>query len=107
MVAQAREISQVTADILDSNNRTVSAGDITASGLGKRDIWVFGWNWNATTLQLSDDKSFIMDAGESSVPGLLYLDQSVPPVQVSVVFNSTGKNQQNHEQQIYLLRFPQ
>ncbi len=91
MVVQAAEISQVTADILDSSNKTVFAGDITASGLGSRDIWVFGWNWNATTLQLSDDKSFIMDAGESSVPGLLYLDQSVPPVQVGVVFNSTGR----------------
>lgn len=91
MIVQAAEIRQVTADILDSSNKTVFAKDITASGRGSVDIWRFAWRWNATTLQLSDDNSFIMDAGESSVPGLLYPNQSLPPVRVNVVFDSSGR----------------
>lgn len=91
IVVQAAEIRQVTVDILNSSNRTVFAGDITASGQGSGDLWRFGWKWNATTLQLSDDKSPILDAGEGTVPGLLYLNRSVAPVQVRVVFNSSGR----------------
>ena len=91
MIVQAAEIRQVTADILDSSNKTVFVEDITASGQGSGDIWGFAWRWNATTLQLSDDKSPILDAGEGTVPALLYLNQSVPPVQVRVVFDSTGR----------------
>ena len=33
----------------------------------------------------------IMDASESSVPALLYLNPSTPPVQVGVVFDSSGR----------------
>ena len=62
MIVQAAEIRQVTADILDSSNKTVFSEDITALGLGSGELWVFAWKWNATTLQLSDDKSLIMDA---------------------------------------------
>jgi S-layer protein (TIGR01567 family) len=91
MIVQAAEIRQVTADILDSSNRTVFVEDLTASGQGSGDVWGFAWRWNATTLQLSDDKSPILDAGAGTVPALLYLNQSVPPVQVRVVFDSTGR----------------
>ena len=91
MIVQAAEIRQVTADILDSNNRTVFVEDVTASGQGSGDVWGFAWRWNATTLQLSDDKSLILDAGAGTVPALLYLNQSEPPVQVRVVFDSTGR----------------
>jgi S-layer protein (TIGR01567 family) len=91
MVVQAAEIRRVTADILDSSNRTVSIKDVTASGQGSGDIWGFGWRWNATTLQLSDDKRPILDAVAGTVPAVLYLNKSVPPVQVRVVFDSAGR----------------
>jgi S-layer protein (TIGR01567 family) len=91
MIVQAAEIRQVTADILDSSNRTVFVEDVTASGQGSGDVWGFAWRWNATSLQLSDDKSPILDAGVGTVPALLYLNQSVPPVQVRVIFDSTGR----------------
>jgi S-layer protein (TIGR01567 family) len=91
LVVQAGEIRRVTADILDSSNKTVFVEDVTASGQGSRDVWGFGWTWDATTLQLSDDRSPILNAGEGSVPGLLFLNQSTPPVQVRVIFNSTGR----------------
>ncbi len=91
MIVQAAEIRQVTADILDSSNKTVFTEDITPLGLGSGDLWIFSWKWNATTLQLSDDKSQVLDARGVSVPGLLYLNQSTPPVQVGVVFDSSGR----------------
>ncbi len=91
MIVQAAEIHQVTADILDSSNKTVFTEDITALGLGSGDLWGFVWKWNATTLQLSDDKSQVLDARGGAVPGLLYLNSSTPPVQVGVVFDSLGR----------------
>jgi S-layer protein (TIGR01567 family) len=91
MIVQAAEIRQVTADILDSSNNTVFTEDITPLGLGSGDLWIFSWKWNATTLQLSDDKSQVLDARGISVPGLLYLNQSTPPVQVGIVFDSSGR----------------
>ncbi|HEX7445607.1 MAG TPA: S-layer protein domain-containing protein, partial [Methanothrix sp.] len=91
MIVQAAEIHQVTADILDSSNKTLFTEDITTLGLGSGDLWGFAWRWNATTLQLSDDKSRVLDARGGSVPGLLYLNSSTPPVQVGVVFDSSGR----------------
>ncbi len=91
MIEQAAEIRQVTANILDSRNRTVFTRDITNLGQGSGDIWFFAWTWNTTTLQLSDDKSQIIDASDSLVPGLLYLNLSSPPVQVGVFFDSSGR----------------
>jgi S-layer protein (TIGR01567 family) len=91
MIVQAAEIRRVTADILDSSNKTVFTEDITPLGLGSGDLWIFSWKWNATTLQLSDDKSQVLDARGNSVPGLLYLNQTTPPVQVGIVFDSSGR----------------
>ena len=91
MIVQAAEIHRVTADILDSSNKTIFTGDITALGLGSGDLWGFAWKWNATTLQLSDDKSQVLDARGGSVPGLLYLNHSTSPVQVGVVFDPLGR----------------
>jgi hypothetical protein len=91
MIVQAAEIRRVTADILDSSNKTVFTEDITPLGLGSGDLWIFSWKWNATTLQLSDDKSQVLDARGLSVPGLLYLNESTPPVQVGIVFDSSGR----------------
>ena len=91
MIVQAAEINRVTTDILDASNETISSADITALGLGSGDIWGFAWKWNATSLQLSDDKSQVLDARGGSVPGLLYLNSSTPPMQVGVLFNSLGR----------------
>ncbi len=89
MVVRAAEIHQVTADILDSSNRTVFLRDITDLAKGSGDSWSFSWRWNVTTLQLSDDNSPIMDAG--TVPGLLYLNPSLSPFQVNVKFDLAGR----------------
>ncbi|MBN1236842.1 MAG: hypothetical protein JW999_12465, partial [Methanotrichaceae archaeon] len=59
IIVKAAEISQVMGSILDSSNRTVFSRDITRFGQGSGDLWGFAWKWNATTLQLSDDKSLI------------------------------------------------
>jgi S-layer protein (TIGR01567 family) len=91
MIVRAAEIRQVTADILDSSNRTVFSRDITGLAQGSGDLWSFSWKWNATTLQLSDDNNPVLDAGSSPVPGLLYLSPFLSPVQVSVKFDSSGR----------------
>ena len=91
MVVKAAEIRKVTADILDSSNRTVFSRDITRLAQGSGDLWGFAWGWNATTMQLGDDKSPVLDASGSPVPGLLYLSSSTPAQQVGVIFDSTGR----------------
>jgi hypothetical protein len=91
MIVKAAEIRRVTADILDSSQRSVSSGDITELAKGSGELWEFSWKWNATTLQLSDDDSPILDAIGSTVPGLLYLGPSLPSVQVGVKFDSSGR----------------
>lgn len=88
---QAAEIKQVTVDIVDSSNRTIFSRDITNLGQGSGEQWFFNWIWNATVLELSDDKSQIMDVGDNLVPALLRLNQSSPEEQVGVYFNSTGR----------------
>ncbi|MDD4161700.1 MAG: S-layer protein domain-containing protein [Methanothrix sp.] len=91
MLVKAAEIREVTAYILDSNNRTVFSRDITGLGQGSGDLWGFAWKWNATTMQLSDDKSLVLDTSGSSVGGLLYLNSSASPRQVGVIFDSIGR----------------
>ena len=91
MIVPAAEIRQVMVSILDSSNRTVFSRDITSLGQGSGDLWGFAWSWNGTTLQLSDDKSPIMDDSNNRVPALLYLSPSTSPVQVGVVFDPSGR----------------
>ena len=91
MIVPAAEIRQVLVSILDSSNRTVFSKDITSLGQGSGELWSFSWKWNVTTLQLSDDKSPIMDASETQVPALLYLSPSTSPIQVGVVFDPSGR----------------
>ena len=91
IIVKAAEIRQVLVSILDSGNRTVFSRDITGIGQGSGDLWGFAWKWNATTLQLSDDRSPVLDASGSPVPGLLYLSPSTPAQQVSVIFDSMGR----------------
>lgn len=92
MAVQAGDISSVTADIMESStNRTVYSIDLTNLGVGSGDRWLFSWSWNATTLRLSDDGSPLMDAYGAAMPALLYLNNSTGPVQVSVLFDSSGR----------------
>jgi hypothetical protein len=91
IIVNAAEIRQVMVSILDSDNRTVFTGDITNLGQGSGDLWGFNWQWKATTMQLSDDKSPVLDASGSGVPALLYLNKSTSPRQVGVKFNSEGR----------------
>ncbi|MHB8117442.1 MAG: S-layer protein domain-containing protein [Methanothrix sp.] len=91
MVVKAAEIRLVTADILDSSNRTVFTRDITGLAQGSGDLWGFAWKWNATTMQLSDDKSLVLNASGGPVPGLLYLSPSTPALQVRVIFETNGR----------------
>jgi len=91
IIVKAAEIRQVMVSILDSSNRTVFTRDITSLGQGSGDLWGFAWKWNATTMQMSDDKSLVLDASGSPVPGLLYLGPSTPAQQVGVIFDSMGR----------------
>jgi hypothetical protein len=89
MVVQAAEITEVVAEILDSSGNTVYSRDLTRSGMGSGDIWLYGWSWNASVLSLSDDESRIMDT--SFAPALLYQNASTLPVQVGVRLDGQGK----------------
>lgn len=103
IAVQAAEIQKVSADILDPDGRTVFGLDLTESGLGSRDNWIFGWSWNATTLRLSDDGSPLLDANQP-VPAMLYLNESSEPVKVWILFDPSGRisNMQEGETSYYL-----
>ncbi|MDD2835472.1 MAG: S-layer protein domain-containing protein [Methanothrix sp.] len=91
IIVNAAEIRQVMVSILDSGNRTVFTGDITNLGQGSGDLWGFNWQWNATTMLLSDDNSPVLDASGSGVPAMLYLNETTSPRQVGVKFNPEGR----------------
>lgn len=91
MIVQAGEIRSVVLDIQDSSNKTVLLSDITELGQGSGNIWVYALRWNATTMQLSDDKSQMIDAGGSPVPGILYLNNSSLPLPVRATFDVRGR----------------
>jgi S-layer protein (TIGR01567 family) len=91
MIVPAAEIRRVTADILDSNNRTIWAKDLTSTGMGSRDLWMYSWNWSATSLRLSDDGSLVLDANGGRVPGFLYLNKTSPPAKVDIKFDPSGR----------------
>jgi len=91
IIVNAAEIRQVMVSILDSGNRTVFTRDITNLGQGSGDLWGFNWQWNATTMLLSDDNSLVLDASGSGVPAMLYLNKTTSPRQVGVKFNPEGR----------------
>ena len=91
MIVPAAEIRRVTADILDSNNRTIWAKDLTGMGVGSRDLWMYSWNWSTIALRLSDDGSPVLDANGGRVPGFIYLNQTSPPTRVDIKFDSSGR----------------
>jgi len=90
IAVQAAEIQKVSVDILDPEGRTVYGRDLTERGLGSEDNWIFAWNWNATTLRLSDDGGPLLDANQP-VPALLYQNTSSEPVKVWILFDQSGK----------------
>jgi len=91
MIVQAAEIKQVTADILNSSNRTLFSKDITSLARGSGELWSFDWDWNLTTLQLSDNGQQVLDADGGPVPALLYLNATAAPEQVVVRFDGAGR----------------
>jgi len=91
MITKAGEIIEVLAEIIDATGNTVYFKDITNLGRGSGDQWAYFWTWNATTLKLSDDGSQIMDAGQISLPAVLYLGESTPPIKVGVKFDESGR----------------
>lgn len=91
ILVNAAEIRQVAVSILDSSNRSVFTGDITSLGRGSGDMWLFGWRWNATTMVLSDDGRAVLDASGNAVPAMLFLNNTAPPRQVGVNFDSEGR----------------
>jgi S-layer protein (TIGR01567 family) len=91
MVVKAWDITKVSAEIADSEGRTVFYKDLTTQTKGSLDIWNYFWTWNASALELSDDGSRIIDAGPVPIPALLYIDEYSPPKQVRVKFNEFGR----------------
>jgi S-layer protein (TIGR01567 family) len=91
MIVQAAEIRQVLMSILDSNNRTVYSRDITSLGMGSDQFWRFDWIWNATTRQIGDNGSVLLDAGSQPLNGILYLNKSSLPVMVFVTIDPQGR----------------
>jgi len=91
VIVRAAEIRQVLVSILDSSNRTVFTSDITSLGMGSGELWRFDWIWNATTRQIGDNGSVLLDAGERPLMGLLYLNGSSFPMQVYVTIDSQGR----------------
>jgi S-layer protein (TIGR01567 family) len=91
MIVQAGDIVRVGAEIFDQSGRSVYYKDLYNFGLGSEDLWGYFWQWNASVLELSDDNSPIIDAEGSSIPGLLYLNDSSRPVQVGIMFDGSGK----------------
>ncbi|MFB3763803.1 MAG: S-layer protein domain-containing protein [Methanotrichaceae archaeon] len=94
MVVQAGAIVQVTAEILDQSSKTICFRDLTDIGQdlsqGSGDLWGYFWTWNATVLKMSDDGSTILDVN-GPIPGMLFINRSSSPLQVSVLFDNAGR----------------
>ncbi|HSD59026.1 MAG TPA: S-layer protein domain-containing protein [Methanotrichaceae archaeon] len=89
MLVKAGDIRRVNAEIINPDGWIVYSRDITEQKMGSGDSWVFSWRWNATTLMLSDNGSYLMDA-DQPLPALLYVNQSSQPVKVDILFGSSG-----------------
>jgi len=86
----AGDLRLITAEVLDSQGRTVNIKDLTLLGTGSRDRWTYNWQWNATILVLGDNKTMIPEA-ETDIPtAVLYLNQSSEPLPVVVNFDGNG-----------------
>ena len=85
----AGDIVSVTAETVDSKGQRVILGDLTSSGVGSGDQWLYSWQWNATVPTLSDDGTVLP---ESEVQGgVLQVNNSTDPVSVMVSFDESGQ----------------
>ena len=91
MLVKAWDITRVSAEIADSAGRTVFYRDLTTQTEGFGDLRNYFWTWNASVLELNDDRSRIMDTGLVPIPALLYADEYSLPTQVGVKFNEYGR----------------
>ncbi|NYT02723.1 MAG: hypothetical protein GKC10_08225, partial [Methanosarcinales archaeon] len=86
----AGDLRLVTADVLDSQGRTVNTKDLTLLGAGSRDRWTYDWQWNATTLLLGENRSLIPEAESDMPTAVLFLNQSSEALPVVVKFDQDG-----------------
>ncbi len=78
------DIKRASAEILDPGSQSILLADLTSTGLGSKDRWLYFWQWDATALTLSDDGSLL-----PIIPvhmGVLYPNESSSPVPVLVRF---------------------
>ncbi len=85
---RAGEIKSVTAETVDSEGKRVILGDLTASGVGANDEWLYSWQWNATVPALSDDRTILPESDIQG--GVLQVNNSTDPVSVMVSFDGSG-----------------
>ena len=86
---RAGEIKSVTAETVDSEGKRVILGDLTASGVGAKDEWLYSWQWNATVPALSDDGTILHESDLQG--GVLQVNNSTDPVSVMVSFDESGR----------------
>ena len=84
MAVLGGDIKRASAEILDSDGRSILLADLTSAGLGSEDRWLYFWQWDATMLALSDDGSLLPITPVHM--GVLYPNESSSPVQVLVQF---------------------
>ncbi len=85
----AGEIKSVIAETVDAGGRRVIQGDLTRSGVGAKDQWLYSWQWNATVPALSDDLKILPESDVQG--GLLQINDSAEPVPVTVTFDLSGR----------------
>jgi S-layer protein (TIGR01567 family) len=84
----AGEIKSVTAETVDSEGRRVILGDLTSSGVGASDQWLYSWQWNATVPALSDDGTVLPVSDVQG--GILQVNNTTEPVSVLANFDESG-----------------
>ncbi|HPE49881.1 MAG TPA: S-layer protein domain-containing protein [Methanothrix soehngenii] len=82
-------IVSITAETVDSQGRRMVLGDLTASGVGKENQWLYSWQWNATVPALSDDRTILPVLDLQG--GVLQVNNTTEPVQVLVGFDGAGR----------------
>lgn len=85
---RAAEIKSLTAETVDSQGRRMIMGDLTGSGVGARDQWLYSWQWNTTVPTLSDDGSILHESDLQG--GVLQINNTTDPVSVLVSFEQSG-----------------
>lgn len=91
MTALAGDIVDVSANVNDPSGTTIFTKELTSSGVGSENLWNYFWQWNASSLVMSDDGDSVLDANGNPVPGLLYLDKNSGPIPVGIRFDVSGR----------------